>query len=103
MIDQATTEPAQCKDLVKEALDASSGHAEDIVVATPSRGPYAVTAMPMGVAGQSNTMTQVSAVAGNTFVVVGGQRSPSGTASPTAEIPDVEAILQESVTKISEQ
>lgn len=90
VIDQATIEPAQCKDLVKEALDTSSGHAEDIVVATPSQG-------------QSSTMTQASAVVGNTFVVVSGQGSSSGTASPTAETPDVEAILQESVTKISEQ
>lgn len=159
VIEQATIEPAQCKDLVKEALDTSSGHAEDIVVATPSEGQYAVTVMPMGsgdeavehartanqqnedcreftmelmgskieasieprdldldkateatmmnmtmdMDGQSNTMTQASAVVGNTFVVVSGQDGSSGTASPTSETPDVEAILQESVTKISEQ
>lgn len=159
VIDQATIEPAQCKDLVKEALNTSSGHAEDIVVATPSQGPYAVTAMPMGSGDeaaehartanqqnedcreftmelmgskieatiepsdldldkategtvmnmtmnmdeQSNIMTQASAVVGNIFVVVSGQGSSSGTASPTAETPDIEAILQESVTKISEE
>lgn len=159
VIDQATIEPAQCKDLVKDALDTSSGNVENIVVATPAEGQYAVTAMPMGsgdeavehaktanqqnddcreftmelmgskieaaieprdlevdkateatlmnmtmdMDGQSNTMTQASAVVGNTFVVVSGQGSSSGTASPSAKTPDVEAILQEAVTKISEQ
>ncbi|MBD2762634.1 hypothetical protein IEE91_09015 [Kocuria sp. cx-455] len=159
VIDQATIEPAQCKDLVKEAMDTSSGHVEDIVVATPSEGQYAVTALPMGSSdeaaehartanqqnedcreftmelmgnkieasieprdldldkateatlmnmtmdmdGQSNTMTQASAVVGNTFVVVSGQGGSSGAASPSAAAPDIESILQESVTKISEQ
>ena len=159
VLDQASIEPAQCKDLVQEALDTSSGHVENLVVATPSGGQYAVTAMPLGsgdeatehartanqqnedcreftmelmgsqieasieprdldldnasegalmdmtmdMGGQSNTMTQASAVVGNTFVVVSGEGSSGEDESPSAETPDIEAILQESVTKISEQ
>lgn len=159
VLDEASIEPSQCKDLVKDALDTSSGHVENIVVATPSGGEYAVTAMPMDsgdqatehartanqqnedcreftmelmgskieasieprdleidkgsegtfmdmtmdMGGQSNKMTQASAVVGNTFVVVSGQGSAGGSESASAETPDIEAILQESVNKISEQ
>ena len=159
VLDEASIEPAQCKDLVKDALDTSSGHVENLVVATPSGGEYAVTAMPMesgdqatehaqtanqqnedcrdftmelmgskieasieprdldidngsegafmdmtmDMGGQSNKMAQASAVVGNTFVVVSEQNSAGGSESSSAEAPDIEAILQESVNKISEQ
>lgn len=159
VLDQASIEPPQCKDLVQEALNTSSGHVENIVVATPSDGQYAVTAMPLGsgdeatehartanqqnedcrefsmelmgskieasieprdleidnasegslmdmtmdMGGQTNTMTQASAVVGNIFVVVSGEGASGEDESPSAEVPDIEAILQESATKISEQ
>lgn len=158
-LEEATIEPSQCKDLVKAALDSSSGHVENIVVATPSDGKFAVSAMPLGSAdeakehaqnanqqnedcqdfsmelmgskieatieprdieiengseaaimdmtmdmgGQSNEMTQASAVVANTFVVVSGQGTSGESESASAESPDIEAILQESVNKISEQ
>lgn len=159
VLDQSTIEPPQCKDLVKAALDSSSGHVENLVAATPSEGQFAVTALPlessdeatkhaqtanqqnddcqdfsmelmgskieatidprdidvdngsegslmemtMDMGGQSNTMTQASAVVGNTFVVVSGQGATGESESQSADSPDIEAILQESVTKISEQ
>lgn len=159
VLDEATINPPQCKDLVKAALDSSSGHVENIVVATPSDGKFAVSAMPLGsgdeatehaknanqqnedcqdfsmelmgskieasieprdiqidkgseaaiidmtmdMGGQSNEMTQASAVVGNTFVVVSGQGSSGESESDSAETPDIEGILQESVNKISEQ
>lgn len=159
VLEEATIEPPQCKDLVKAALDSSSGHVENIVVATPSDGKFAVSAMPLGSAdeakehaknanqqnedcqdfsmelmgnkieanieprdieidngsdaaimdmtmdmgGQSNKMTQASAVVGNTFVVVSGQGASGESESASAETPDIQAILQESVNKISEQ
>lgn len=158
-LEQATIEPSQCKDLVKAALDSSSGHVENIVVATPSGGKFAVSAMPLGsgdeatehaknanqqnedcqdftmelmgskieatieprdievdngseasimdmtmdMSGQSNKMTQASAVVGNTFVVVSGQGASGESESASSETPDIEAILQESANKISEQ
>ena len=59
--------------------------------------------MTMDMSGQSNKMTQASAVVANTFVVVSGQGASSESESASSETPDIEAILQESANKMSEQ
>ncbi|WP_016996525.1 hypothetical protein [Kocuria atrinae] len=157
-LEEATIEPAQCKDLVKAAgfilrtrgehrgghpvrreirsechapgsADEAKEHAQnanqqnedcqdfsmelmgskieatieprDIEIENGSEA--AIMDMTMDMGGQSNEMTQASAVVANTFVVVSGQGTSGESESASAESPDIEAILQESVNKISEQ